>query len=143
MRKILLVDDDKFFQRDLKTMVFPCMFATDEMKKALEIVEKESVDLVLLDLDLKKPGKDGIEILNAIRKNHRREDLPILILTRYPDMVNTPTIAVLANGVIGKPVNARKLKSAAERVINNKLVFCNNTPKGFAQDIDVLLRTES
>lgn len=33
MGKILLVDDDKCLQRDLKSMVFPDIFATDEMKK--------------------------------------------------------------------------------------------------------------
>jgi len=54
-------------------------------QEALAIVEKEDINLVLLDVRM--PGMDGIEVLRAIKKI--RKGIPVVMVTAYPDEEKT------------------------------------------------------
>jgi len=80
--KILVVDDeapvrelfaDLFKKEDCQSIT--C--ATGE--QALEILKKEAVDVVLLDIKL--PGMSGLEVLKNIRDAHK--DLPVVMITGF------------------------------------------------------------
>lgn len=81
--KILLVDDEPDMLMLLemlireKTPYTPTV--TNNPIEALEIVKKGGIDLVIADL--KMPGLDGMELLEAIRKTD--EDVPVIIITAY------------------------------------------------------------
>ena len=65
---ILLVDDEKDFVEMLSlrlTEKKESVFLANNGKECLEIIEKESIDVIILDL--KMPGMDGIQTLKKIK----------------------------------------------------------------------------
>ena len=79
---VLVVEDDVFlvkaYQIKFEKEGAEVQIASDG-DTAMKMLEKDPPDVVLLDLML--PGKSGFEILEAIRKNSRWKDVPVLILT--------------------------------------------------------------
>ena len=91
MRKrnvILIVDDElelcKVLQKTLKKEGYHVLIATTG-QKALSLLKKEKVDLLLLDL--KMPLISGLELLKKIRKTvpegKKKSTIPAVILTAY------------------------------------------------------------
>lgn len=79
---VLVVEDDVFlvkaYQIKFEKEGAEVRIAGDG-DTAMSMLEKDPPDVVLLDLML--PGKSGFEILEAIRKNSRWKNVPVLILT--------------------------------------------------------------
>lgn len=79
---ILIVDDEEVLQDVLTTLLrregLPTISATTG-EEALEILEREEVDLVLLDLML--PGLSGREVLRQIRQ--RDPEQVVVVITAY------------------------------------------------------------
>ena len=108
--KILIVDDEKTIRESLKDILdykgYECFEARDG-KEALDIIKRESYDLVLLDIRL--PRIDGMEVLKKS-------------LTTNPDL---PVIMISGNATIPLAVEATKLGAydflekplSAERII--------------------------
>ncbi|NEU30433.1 response regulator [bacterium LRH843] len=82
MQKILVVDD-QFGIRVLLCEVLQKegyqMFDAENGVQALDIVEKEQPNLVLLDM--KMPGMDGLEILKRIKKDNGH--ITVIMMTAY------------------------------------------------------------
>jgi two-component system alkaline phosphatase synthesis response regulator PhoP len=81
-RTILLAEDDKFLRRAMEVALtkrgFRVLLAADG-QQALDILETERPDLILLDLLM--PRKTGIEVLQELRKKPATADLLVLILS--------------------------------------------------------------
>lgn len=88
-RKLLIVDDQNGI-RVLLVEVFSSegyeTFQASNGKTALEIVDEQVPDLVLLDMKI--PGMDGLEILKRIKQKH--ENIKVIMMTAYGelDMIN-------------------------------------------------------
>ncbi|MEW5767358.1 MAG: response regulator [bacterium] len=85
MEKILIVDDNKDMRFLLSNILKEEGYQTISVgdgRQAIEKVEKSSPDLVLLDIKL--PGRDGINILEEMKKIDK--DLIIIMLTAYGDI---------------------------------------------------------
>ena len=84
--KILVVDDEprnvKILQIQLNARGYTVYTAADGLE-ALDIVEKEMPDLVLLDINM--PKMDGFEVVRRIRKNKTTEFIPIVMITALRD----------------------------------------------------------
>jgi two-component system alkaline phosphatase synthesis response regulator PhoP len=82
-KKILVVDDEqnivRLAQVYLERAGYEVITASDG-KEALEKVELEKPDLVVLDYSL--PGMDGFEVLQSLRNNPTTRELPVVMLTR-------------------------------------------------------------
>ncbi|HBX50682.1 MAG: hypothetical protein A2275_02850 [Bacteroidetes bacterium RIFOXYA12_FULL_35_11] len=79
---ILIVDDSVLVLLGLnKTLLNNNLnaFMASDGKKALEILNKEKIDLVLLDLLM--PGIDGYEILDFMKTNDKFKNIPVLVLS--------------------------------------------------------------
>jgi DNA-binding response OmpR family regulator len=104
----LLVVDDNEMNRDmlsrrLQRRGFGVLVAADG-EKALEIVDKETVDLVLLDIMM--PGIDGIEVLKRLRAKHSQVQLPVIMATakaHSEDVVKALELG--ANDYVTKPID--------------------------------------
>ncbi|MDO8558494.1 MAG: response regulator [bacterium] len=81
-KSILLVEDDKFLRellskrlRDEKFTVFDVI----DGEEAFKVLDKEKVDLVLLDIIL--PGVNGFEILKRLKEDPTIAHIPVMMLT--------------------------------------------------------------
>lgn len=78
--RVLLIEDDPMIGDAIQSALRDDSYATDWVKNgqtALSTLACQNYDLVLLDLGL--PGKDGLEVLKAIRG--KDNPVPLLIIT--------------------------------------------------------------
>ena len=79
---ILIVDDSSsvrnFVGMALEKQGFITLSANDG-KEALEVLNKESVDLMITDLEM--PNMDGFKLIEQVRGKSELDTLPIVILT--------------------------------------------------------------
>lgn len=80
---ILLVEDDSFisgmYQTKLATLGYQVELKEDGQAAWDRLQQDPLPDLVLLDVVL--PKRDGFEILEALRKEARTKELPVILLT--------------------------------------------------------------
>jgi len=81
-KKILLIEDDPFISdvyiTNLRNSGFEVSLASDG-KRGLELIKKEKINLILLDLLL--PKIDGFAVLKKIKKEPSSKNIPVIILT--------------------------------------------------------------
>jgi signal transduction histidine kinase/CheY-like chemotaxis protein len=108
--KILVIDDEQNIRESTvallnrKGYIASCVASG---KEALDIVQKESFDILLLDVRM--PGIDGIEVLRMV--NELRPDIQVLMLTGH-GTIDT-AIEAMKYGAIGflrKPVTIEDLQ---------------------------------
>jgi DNA-binding NtrC family response regulator len=82
--KILIVDDDPdiamMLEDRLEASDYQTVTAQDGIQ-ALELVEQEAPNLMLLDLDM--PRLTGLEVLKRLPKVRPSEDLPVIVMTAH------------------------------------------------------------
>ncbi len=85
--KILVADDEPdtldFFSTVLEDNGAQVIRARDG-DEAIELIQKEKPDLVVLDLDM--PGKDGGEVFEAIRRDPNLSETKVCIITGKPEL---------------------------------------------------------
>src|SRR5208282_3939058 len=109
MKKLLIVDDEADIATSIQYVLtqegFSTVLAHDGFK-AIELVESEKPDLIILDLMM--PGLDGLEVCRRVRSHDRRT--PILMLTARTSEIDTVVgLELGANDYIAKPVRLREL----------------------------------
>jgi DNA-binding NtrC family response regulator len=123
--KILVVDDSataRAYFDDLLRKLGHQPSLVEGAQQALEIMDKESFDLILSDLVM--PGMDGIDLLKEVRRRH--PEVAFLIITSYASL-NSAIQAVRegADDYITRPVAdeilAHRLGSAMARQQANQL----------------------
>jgi DNA-binding response OmpR family regulator len=81
-KRILIVEDEATLQKTLQEILsmegYEIISALDG-EKGLELALSEIPDMILLDLIL--PKKDGFEVLEALKKEEKTKNIPIIILT--------------------------------------------------------------
>ena len=109
MKKLLIVDDETDIATSIQYVLtqegFSTLLAHDGLK-AMELIEKEKPDLIILDLMM--PGIDGLEVCRRVRSTDRHT--PILMLTARTSEIDTVVgLELGANDYIAKPVRLREL----------------------------------
>ncbi len=72
MKKILIVDDSLFMRKVLSDLLCEKygVLEADSGQAALAMVEKETPDLVLLDIIMPEAEEEGIRVLKALKETH-------------------------------------------------------------------------
>ena len=85
--------------------------------EGLELLEKEDVDLVLLDLMM--PEMDGWEVYQRLKANERTRDIPVIIVTAKAQRIDRVLglYIVGADDYITKPFSPRDLLNSIEQVL--------------------------
>lgn len=109
--KILIVDDMMSNVLLLKVLLTNEKFAiatASNGRQALEQVEKENPDLVLLDVMM--PDMSGFEVAQHLKSNPNTADIPIIFLTALNSTADiVKGFQVGANDFISKPFNKEEL----------------------------------
>jgi len=112
LRAILVVDDDAVIRRYLEAQLsrLGCrlIFANDGIE-AMEVLEKEHPDLVLLDIVM--PRMDGFEVCRRIKGNLETNDIPVIHLTALKGEAKEQSFACGADDFLNKPPNFVELRS--------------------------------
>ena len=121
-KKILAVDDERHIVRlvqvNLERAGYVVVTAADG-REALEKVEAEKPDLVILDVMM--PYMDGFEVLQLLRKNQSTRDLPVIMLTAKAQ--DADVFRGWQSGVdcyLTKPFNPMELISFVRRILEDK-----------------------
>lgn len=91
---ILVVDDEKLIRWSLREKLTAEGYAVLEAEtgpEALEVVTRETVSLVLLDLSL--PGLNGLDVLERVKKD--RPSCPVILMTAFDSPGSTERAAAL------------------------------------------------
>lgn len=139
--KILIVDDVMSNVLLLKVLLTNEKFAiatANNGQQALEQVDKEHPDLVLLDVMM--PDLSGFEVAQRLKSNPDTADIPIIFLTALNSTTDiVKGFQVGANDFISKPFNKEELiirvthqisLVAAKRIILNKTEELQRTIAG-------------
>ena len=116
---VLVVDDDSALQTLFKQFLKKAGFGrivVGSGAEALSFAERQSFDLVFLDLKL--PDVAGDELYSKLKELH--PDMPIVIITGYPD--SEILSKILASGpvtVIKKPIEFDQLNRTV-RILGHK-----------------------
>ncbi|RLA93634.1 MAG: response regulator [Deltaproteobacteria bacterium] len=115
-KKILIVDDEEpirmLYKSELEEEGYKIFLAANA-HQALEIVEKESLDLVVLDI--KMPGMDGIEAMQKIVG--KKKEVPIIINSAYPHFKES-FMTWVADEYVVKSSNLQELKDKIKQILN-------------------------
>jgi two-component system phosphate regulon response regulator PhoB len=111
MERVLIVDDDPDIVRlvsyNLLQSGFDAVHANTG-REALEIVQKQPPDLVILDLML--PDVDGIEVCRNLRTHDVSANIPIVMLTaRSEEIDRVVGFELGADDYVMKPFSPREL----------------------------------
>ncbi|GAA0085848.1 response regulator transcription factor [Clostridium sp. CTA-7] len=134
---ILIVDDEKeirdLLEINLKNEGYQT-FKASNGKEALEILDKEEIHLMVLDIMM--PGMNGLEVCRKIRE---RYNIPILMLSaKTEDMDRIQGIMTGADDYVCKPFNHLEL-TVRIRALLRRAYFLNNN----MQTSDSVIRIES
>jgi serine/threonine protein kinase/FixJ family two-component response regulator len=104
---LLVVDDNEenrdVLSRRLLKRGFQVLVA-EGGQQALELVESQPVDLVLLDIMM--PGMSGIEALQELRKTRSAVELPVIMATAKTESDDiVQALELGANDYVTKPIN--------------------------------------
>ena len=114
---ILVVDDDESLRRVTQVQLQQAGYraeASSSGRQALEVLQSQTVDLVLTDL--KMPGMSGLELLRAVQA--QQPDTMVVLMTAY-GTIETAVEAVKSGAYdyITKPVNQEELLLLLDRAL--------------------------
>lgn len=119
MIRLLICDDHAVVRAGLAQMIegadrfAPCAQAADG-HEALRVLRSESISVLLLDIAL--PGRDGLEMLQVVRREWPR--LPVLMLSTYPEsQYALRCLRLGANGYINKSADPEQIIAAIRKVV--------------------------
>ena len=119
--KILVVDDFSTMRRIVKNILrqlnFVNIIETDDGSTALEVLQREKIDLVVSDWNM--PKMTGLELLKVIRADDALKHIPFLMVTAEAQQENI--IEAVKSGVsnyIVKPFTAETLSQKINQIFS-------------------------
>lgn len=120
--KILIVEDDKHISKLVKYNLEKAGYACETTitgEDALEILDRQEIGLIILDIML--PKMDGLEICKRIKQNNSLASVPIILLTAKGEEVDRIVGFELgADDYVVKPFSPRELVLRVKAVLNRK-----------------------
>lgn len=117
--RILLVDDHAVVRSGMKQILAEVCGPVDvgeagDAREALDAVKEQHWDLVFLDIRL--PGRSGVEVLKQMRNIAPR--LPVLILSTYPEsQYAVRLIRAGAAGYLSKDADEEEISTAVKQAV--------------------------
>jgi diguanylate cyclase (GGDEF)-like protein len=119
--KTILIVDDTISNLDILSELLENYDVIDATngKDALEIVDEEDVDLILLDIMM--PTMDGYEVCQKLKKSPRTADIPIIFITAKTDEDSIEkAYDIGGSDYITKPFKVKELQARVKRELQIK-----------------------
>jgi DNA-binding NtrC family response regulator len=119
MECVLIVDDDEGARESLRIALRDRYEVVTAVGggEALDLLSRRRVDVVLLDIVM--PGLDGLEVLKAIRKDHKEiESIMISATTSVQRAIDAMKLG--AYNYIVKPFDVSELRMVVDQAIRSK-----------------------
>lgn len=119
MEKILILDDEKYICDSLEFALEDNyrVYTAQTVEQAMEILSKEDISVVLLDLKIGKD--DGIQVLKDIKS--RRNEVQVIVITAFGSIQSS--ISAIKEGAfhyLTKPLDMEELYLYIEKAIDYK-----------------------
>lgn len=125
-KNILVVDDDDFTRkilvRILEDFGFAKVMDTDSAQSAIKLLESNTFDLIITDVDM--PGMNGMEFVQLIRsgKAHAKHDTRIVVVSSFSQTeVLGSAFALDINGFLVKPIIPAVVYEKVVRALSERL----------------------
>jgi CheY-like chemotaxis protein len=124
MKRILIVDDDPDI-REVTRVAFQVftpwdVTLADSGTAALEILEKETFDAILLDVSM--PDMDGFSVFDRLQADPRTRSLPVILLTAKVLAGDRQRFAEMEiAGMIAKPFDPLALPTRVATILGWEL----------------------
>ena len=139
MKKILIVDDEKdirFILNEILTENKYSVITLGTIKEAEEYINNNTFDLALLDVLLDEKSRDGLYLLNYIKKKDR--EIPVIMMSGHANIqIAVNSVKDGAFEFLEKPFNQERLINFIKRgieysdLINSKKDIQDNIFKSF------------
>lgn len=120
MEKILIVDDNRASRDLLRAILKPVRCQIIEAvhgQDALDLMQREHPDLVLLDIDM--PGMNGLDVVRRIREDVSLARLPVVAVTAFAmERDRQNAIAAGFTAYLTKPVRAAILRQEVQHLLS-------------------------
>lgn len=120
--KILIVDDNKVNIELIKAQLKPYnydIYVAFDGEEALEKIEIDNPDIVLLDLMM--PKISGYEVCKAIKTNKQTQFIPIIVITALQELEDKlKAIELGADDFLVKPFNKLELTTRIKSLLHMK-----------------------
>ncbi len=133
--RILVVDDDPLFREELTTLLSDeghTTFTAPSARRALELLETESIDVVFTDL--KMPRQSGLELLAEIQRRW-----PAIFTVMVTGFATVPTaVEAMKSGAfdyIAKPFRSAQLQQVVHLIEEQRSFQDANLPTGTAAEL--------
>lgn len=118
----LVIDDDPDIRRMIRSYLEKLAFVVKEAgtgKAAMEILHRERLSLVVLDLIL--PEISGYDICERIRSRPQTKDVPVLVISAKAAPADRATAEELgASAYLVKPLRRRTFVAAVEMLVRGE-----------------------
>lgn len=117
---ILVVDDDEEIRTFLATLFSDngaAVLEAADGDRAFEVARRSRPDLITLDLSM--PGTDGIEVFSRLRTAPETGQIPVCIITGYPEyrkLIYDRPVAP-PDGFVNKPCDPEHLVRTIRRIL--------------------------
>jgi putative two-component system response regulator len=120
--RVLCVDDNRLNREMILVTLSDAGFhvaLAENGRHAMEVIEREAIDVVLLDLVM--PEQDGNETLRLLRADPRYEFLPVIVLTSNRNAsMRQQSIVAGADDFINYPLNRLELVTRIQSLLRIK-----------------------
>jgi hypothetical protein len=121
MYNLLIVDDEPIIRRGIKSLATLAeigiseIFEAGNAEKCLEIVDKEHIDIIMLDINM--PNTDGLTLAKMLKEKNK--NFAIIMVTGYDYFEYMQTaIRLGVDDYLLKPVNKTDIELVLRRMID-------------------------
>lgn len=118
-KRILIIDDSESFLKVFSAMLSSLGYyakGVSDCFEGLRLLKDEIFDLVILDMIMPQIG--GLLMITVIRQDHPK--IPILAISGFYDMVLKGMKEQEIDGILGKPIRLRTLRTALNNIFRRK-----------------------
>jgi two-component system, NtrC family, response regulator PilR len=139
-QRILVLDDEVAIQKLLKIILEGEGYevsVTDDGHAALELINKQGVDLIIQDLRM--PKMDGLSFLKKVKEHH--PDIPSIVVTAFGTFETAiEAMRLGAYTHLTKPFDTEEMRQTVARALE-RIEISRKTPRTGVQFLDIISNT--